>query len=53
MKDNIFDWGVFSWVGVNAIQLIEPLSAFVGLCYLAIRVWESETVKAWRKKKEN
>lgn len=46
------DWGAFGTLAGVAMQVLEPVSAVVGLVWLGIRIWETETVKEWRGKKD-
>lgn len=46
-----FDWSAFSTIIAAFFKVIPELSGLVGLVWLCIRVWETETVKGWRGKK--
>lgn len=47
-----FDWSAFGAAIGAFFKLVPEISGLVGLVWLCLRVWETETVKEWRGKKD-
>lgn len=48
----VIDWGSFGTAVGAFFKLVPELSALVGLVWLCIRVWETDTVQKLRKKEK-
>lgn len=44
----LFDWASFTGAIAAFFKLVPEISGLVGLVWLCIRLWETETVKGWR-----
>lgn len=46
------DWTSFGTIAAAFFKLIPEISSVVGLLWLCIRVWETDTVKEWTGRKD-